>query len=82
MGYTGKSYSPNIVFNTHWKNVTDIIFFLPHISSTYFGEIIPLYQPLSMIPNIKETSALLAVVEVVVEIVEAVVVENVVERMA
>ena len=82
MGYTGKSYSPNIVLNTHWKNGTDMIFFLPHISSTYFGDITPLYQPLSMVPNIKETSAVLTVVEVMVAFVEEVVVENVVETMA
>ena len=74
MGYTGKLYSPNIVFNNHWENGTDIIFFLPHFSSTYFGDITPLYNPLSMIPNIKENLALLTVVEVVVAVVEAVVV--------
>ena len=82
MGYTGKSYSPNIVFNTHWKNGTYIIFFLPHISSTYFGDITPLYHPLYMIPNIKETLALLTVVEFVVSVMYAVVVENLVEMMA
>ena len=59
-----------------------MIFFLPHISSTYFGDITPLYNPLSMVPNIKETSALRTVVEVVVEFVEAVVVKNVMETMA
>ena len=82
MCYTGKSYSPNIVFNTHWKNGTDFIFFLPHISSDFIFDIIQLYHHIYMIPNRKDTLAVLPVVDVMLGVVEAVLVEAVVDTIA
>ena len=55
------------------------VFSLPHINSTSFGGLTPLHHPIYMQLNRKETAAAVPVVEVLAEVVEAVVVAHVVD---
>ena len=53
IGDMGKTELPKIIFSHNWIKVTDLILFLPHITSTYFGEIPPLQHLLYLQPNQK-----------------------------
>ena len=75
----GKTDSPKIFsINIGEKGQVSVLI-LPHIPSTYFDDIPPLYHPLYLQPNRKKTLVALSVVEVPEEVVEAVVVLHVVD---
>ena len=74
--WSGKNRPAKYFFQLPLEKGKDFSFFLPHITSNYFGDIPPLHHPIYLQSNRRETLAELSMVEVTEEVVETVVVSH------